>query len=91
MDEVYSNIVNYSKATKAITNLKITNDFIFLQFKDNGIPYNPLTNKSPDITLSVEDREIGGLGIFMAKKLSSSMSYKYENAFNTLLFRFDLN
>ncbi len=91
MDEVYSNIVNYSKATKAITNFKITNDFIFLQFKDNGIPYNPLTNKAPDITLSAEDRQIGGLGIFMAKKLSSSMSYKYENEFNTLLFRFDLN
>ncbi len=91
MDEVYSNIVNYSKASKAITNFKITNDFIFLQFKDNGIPYNPLTNKAPDITLSAEDRQIGGLGIFMAKKLSSSMSYKYENEFNTLLFRFDLN
>ncbi len=91
MDEVYSNIVNYSQATRAITNLKITNDFVFLQFKDNGIPYNPLTNKTPDLTLSAEDRQIGGLGIFMAKKLSSSMSYKYEDEFNTLLFRFDLN
>ena len=91
MDEVYSNIVNYSQATRAITNLKITNDFVFLQFKDNGIPYNPLTNKTPDLTLSAEDRQIGGLGIFMAKKLSSSMSYKYEDKFNTLLFRFDLN
>lgn len=90
MDEVYSNIVNYSKATKAITNLRITKDFIFLQFKDDGIPYNPLTNKTPDTTLSADERQIGGLGIFMAKKLSNSMSYKYENNLNTLLIRFDI-
>ena len=47
-------------------------------------PYNPLEMKEPDVTLSTEDRKIGGLGIFMVKKMTESMEYKYENERNIL-------
>lgn len=51
---------------------------------DKGIPFNPLEKKDPDISLSVEDREIGGLGIFMAKKVMDHMDYCYKDGQNVL-------
>ena len=51
---------------------------------DKGIPFDPLQKQDPDITLSAEDREIGGLGIFIAKKTMDSISYAYENGENIL-------
>ena len=51
---------------------------------DKGIPFDPLQKPDPDITLSAEDREVGGLGIFIAKKTMDSISYAYENGENIL-------
>ena len=57
---------------------------ITFRMTDRGIPFDPLKKPDPDITLSAEDREIGGLGIFIAKKTMDSISYAYENGENTL-------
>ncbi|MBO6164504.1 MAG: SpoIIE family protein phosphatase [Lachnospiraceae bacterium] len=54
---------------------------------DGGIPYDPLAKEDPDVTLSAEEREIGGLGIFMAKKNMDEMTYKYEDGKNILTCR----
>jgi anti-sigma regulatory factor (Ser/Thr protein kinase) len=51
---------------------------------DKGIPFDPLKKPDPDITLSAEDREIGGLGIFITKKTMDSVEYAYENGENIL-------
>jgi anti-sigma regulatory factor (Ser/Thr protein kinase) len=51
---------------------------------DSGIPYDPLKKPDPDITLAVEDRPIGGLGIYMVKKTMDDMTYAYENGYNIL-------
>jgi anti-sigma regulatory factor (Ser/Thr protein kinase) len=51
---------------------------------DRGAEFNPLKKPDPDITLSAEDREIGGLGIFITKKTMDSVSYAYENNENIL-------
>ena len=51
---------------------------------DQGIPFDPLQKPDPDITLSAQEREIGGLGIFIAKKTMDSLSYAYENGENIL-------
>jgi anti-sigma regulatory factor (Ser/Thr protein kinase) len=51
---------------------------------DKGVPFDPLQKPDPDITLSAEDREIGGLGIFIAKKTMDSIHYAYENGENVL-------
>lgn len=51
---------------------------------DRGVPYNPLEKPDPDISLSVEEREIGGLGIYMAKKYLDLMEYEYTDGQNVL-------
>ena len=83
-DEIYANIVNYSKATLATISYRIENGKLCIIFTDNGIPYNPLEATEPDITLSAEEREIGGLGIFMVKKMTESMNYEYTDDKNIL-------
>jgi anti-sigma regulatory factor (Ser/Thr protein kinase) len=57
---------------------------ITFRMTDKGVPFNPLEKPDPDITLSAEDREIGGLGIFITKKTMDSLSYTYENRENVL-------
>ena len=57
---------------------------ISLCFQDRGTPYNPLEKKDPDTTLSAEDRQIGGLGIFMVKNMMDTVEYAYEDGCNRL-------
>ncbi len=84
IDEIASNIINYSRAKTARISYLIENNKLNLIFEDDGRPYNPLETDDPDITLSAEERQIGGLGIFMVKKMTESMDYKYENSKNVL-------
>jgi anti-sigma regulatory factor (Ser/Thr protein kinase) len=51
---------------------------------DRGVPFDPLKKPDPDITLSAEEREIGGLGIFIARKTMDSITYAHENGRNIL-------
>lgn len=57
---------------------------VVITFIDNGVPYDPLAKADPDITLSAEERQIGGLGIFMVKKSMDDISYEYKNGQNIL-------
>ena len=57
---------------------------ITFRMTDKGVPFDPLKKPDPDITLSAEDREIGGLGIFIAKKTMDTLNYAYENGENVL-------
>lgn len=84
VDEIYSNIQLYSGATMAQVFCRVESDRIILTFKDDGIPYNPFISQKPDVTLPLEDRELGGLGILMVKKMSSELSYAYEDGYNVL-------
>ena len=84
VDEIYSNIVNYSGAELATISYEIKDGRLYMTFTDDGIPYNPLEAEEPDITLSAEERKIGGLGIFMVKKMTESMEYTYEDEKNIL-------
>ena len=60
-----------------------------IAFKDNGKPFNPLLVKEPDVTLSLDNRKPGGLGIFIVKKLMSEISYSFENNQNVLTIEKD--
>ena len=51
---------------------------------DKGVPFDPLARPDPDITLSADEREIGGLGIFITKKTMNTVEYVYENGENIL-------
>lgn len=89
VDEIYSNIVYYSGAKSATITAVDDVDKLTISFCDDGKPYDPTTAKEPDITLSVEEREIGGLGIFMVKKMAAKIDYVNENGQNRLTVVFD--
>ena len=57
---------------------------ITVEFLDSGKPYDPLENADPDTTLSAEERDIGGLGIFMVKRLMDDVKYEYKDGKNIL-------
>ncbi len=88
LDEIYSNIVKFSGAGYAKIVCGVENgNTAYLIFEDNGMPYNPMEQEEPDITLSAEERQIGGLGIFMVKKSMTSMDYKYTGGKNHLTLK----
>lgn len=87
VDEIYSNIIRYSGADEVSVECSVTGSRIVLTFMDNGEAYNPLEQDEPDITLSADDRQVGGLGIFMVKKTMDEVDYRYENSRNILILR----
>lgn len=89
IDELFSNIANYAYGEdggEASIAVDINKDasVVKIIFKDSGIPYNPLAKSDPDITLSAEEREVGGLGIFLVKKSMDSIDYEYLDKKNVL-------
>lgn len=87
IDEILSNIAQYSfgEATGVATIIYEYNDeerMLAITFIDDGIQYNPLNADTPDITLPAEERDIGGLGIFMVKKFMDELIYEYKDGFN---------
>ena len=60
---------------------------ISIRFEDQGTPYDPLQNEDPDITLSADERPIGGLGIYMVKKSMDDVSYEYKDGKNILTIK----
>ena len=83
-DEIYSNIVHYSEAKAAEILFRNDAEKIILVFEDDGNPYNPLEAEEPDITAGIEDRKIGGLGLFMVKKMAESVVYEYTAGKNQM-------
>ncbi len=81
-DEVYSNIVKYSKAERFVLRLGVLDDMIYLEFIDDGIPYNPLESKEPDVQAPMEERPIGGLGLFVVKRTMDYAEYRYKDEKN---------
>ena len=55
-----------------------------LEIADQGVAFDPLTAAAPDLTLDLEDRPIGGLGIFLLRKFANSLSYRREDGWNRL-------
>ena len=89
IDEIFGNICHYAyKDSVGAVTVRVesgnTPKAVFLTFTDNGIPYNPLDTEDPDITLSSEERKIGGLGIYLVKKNMDEMKYEYVNQQNIL-------
>jgi sigma-B regulation protein RsbU (phosphoserine phosphatase) len=60
-----------------------------LEYIDDGVPYNPLEEKEPDINVPADERRIGGLGLFMVKKMSKEMSYARKGNKNILHVKVD--
>ena len=89
IEEVFVNVAHYAYPQgEGDVSLQIAFDeqsrTVTFHMSDKGVPFDPLKKPDPDITLSAEKREIGGLGIFIAKKTMDSLSYAYKNGENIL-------
>ena len=89
IDELFGNIANYAynpEVGPATVRVEVLQNplAVVISFIDNGVPYDPLAKEDPDITLSAEEREIGGLGIYMVKKSMDEVSYEYKDGQNIL-------
>ncbi|MEG1560231.1 MAG: SpoIIE family protein phosphatase [Clostridia bacterium] len=83
-DEIFSNIARYSKATDATIGVIVQDCIVRLRFADNGLQYDPTQTGTPDTLLSADEREPGGLGVFMVKKFMNSLDYEYKDGLNIL-------
>jgi sigma-B regulation protein RsbU (phosphoserine phosphatase) len=85
-EEVFVNIANYAYAPRrGSVKIKLfCGKNMTLIFEDSGVPFDPLSTIDPDIGLSLTSRKLGGLGIFMTKKLMDSVLYRYEDGKNIL-------
>lgn len=91
IDEIFSNICNYAyKGGEDGNNVRISVSFdptkenVSISFEDRGIPYNPLEKEDPNVESSLEDRQIGGLGIYIVKQTMDDVSYENDNGHNIL-------
>ena len=92
IDELLSNIARYAynpDVGPATVQVETRDDplSVVITFIDNGKPYDPLAKIDPDVTLSADERDIGGLGIFLVKKTMDNVSYEYKNGQNILTIK----
>ncbi len=88
IDELLGNIMNFAYKDKMSHNIEfkaeLKDDRMELTVIDDGIPFNPILSKTPDISKTLEEREIGGLGIHVVKNLVDELSYERRNDRNVL-------
>lgn len=87
VDEIFGNIAHYAYAEeKGDVNVRVDvkDGFAEIIFTDEGVPFNPLKSEEPDVSLSAEERDIGGLGIFLVKKTMDNLEYEYKDGRNIL-------
>lgn len=88
VEEIFVNIAHYAyPESKGEVDIELTiSDKALISFVDEGIAFDPLTKDDPDITASVEERDIGGLGIYMVKKTMDGVEYKRVGNSNVFTF-----
>lgn len=92
IDELFSNIAHYAynpDVGPATVRVEVQEDpmAVIITFIDHGVPYDPLAKEDPNVHLSLEEREVGGLGIYMVKKTMDEISYEYKNGHNILTIK----
>ena len=95
IDELFSNIARYAYSPDvgpATVRMEVQQDpmAVIITFIDRGIPYDPLAKADPNTTLSAEERDIGGLGIYMVKKSMDEVVYEYKDGQNILKIKKNL-
>ena len=92
VEEIFVNIAQYAYAPEtgdATVFAEVSGDpaVLTLRFSDGGIPYDPLARQDPDIGLPAEERDIGGLGVFMTKQFMDELHYEYRDGRNVLTMK----
>ena len=95
IDELFGNIAHYAynpEIGTATVRVEVMEEplSVVVTFIDDGVPYDPLQKGDPDVTLSAEEREIGGLGIYMVKKSMDEITYEYKGGQNILKIKKNL-
>jgi anti-sigma regulatory factor (Ser/Thr protein kinase) len=89
VEEIFVNIAHYTYtpgAGDAVLRVELQENprTVSITFEDRGVPYDPLAKEDPDVTLDAEERQIGGLGIYMVKKSMDEVKYRHEDGKNIL-------
>jgi anti-sigma regulatory factor (Ser/Thr protein kinase) len=87
VEEIFVNIAKYAyqgKSGDATVRLRVEKPWLLMEFEDEGKPFNPLDFPPPDVSASLEDRPVGGLGIFLAAKMMDKLSYQRLDGKNRL-------
>lgn len=89
IDELFGNIAHYAydpSVGPATVRVEVEDKplSVIITFIDGGVPYDPLKKADPDTTLSADERDIGGLGIFLVKKSMDEITYEYKDGMNIL-------
>jgi anti-sigma regulatory factor (Ser/Thr protein kinase) len=88
LEEAFTNIVNYGYQDDKNHEIEIIfekqNNRLFIRLIDDGVPYDPTLTANPDINLSAEEREIGGLGVFLIRKMMDKVNYQRHEGCNIL-------
>lgn len=84
VEEIFVNIVNYSKTDFITVNVEYEKPTLILEFIDAGIQFNPLLKEDPEVPTTIDDAQIGGLGILLTKEMADELYYHYTNGENHL-------
>ena len=84
VEELVVNIVDYSRSDYLDVEIMRDKKCIILRFRDGGVPFNPLKKAPPDFSIPMEDRQIGGLGIFLAVQNMDTVAYEQTRGENIL-------
>lgn len=86
LEEVFVNVAKYAYDDTGFVEVTLSNDknSVKFIFRDSGKPFNPLDRKDPNINASSDEREIGGLGIYMVKQIMDEVFYEYKDKQNVL-------
>ena len=90
VEELFVNIASYAYTPgEGTATIRVEREpgAVQITFIDSGVPYDPLAKADPDVTLSAEERGIGGLGIYMVKKSMDEMAYEYKDGHNVLTIK----
>ena len=95
VEEIFTNIASYAYKTKEgtvwmewdVRKTGETQKEIVIRFQDEGVPYDPFARKNPDLTLPIEDRPVGGLGVYMVKQCMDNAEHCYENGRNVTVIK----
>ena len=92
LDEILANICHYAYtpgtgAVEVCIEYDADNRMAVVTFRDKGVPFDPLQKEDPDTTLTAQERQIGGLGIFLVRKTMDAVEYRHEDGFNVLTIR----
>ncbi|MDR1985801.1 MAG: ATP-binding protein [Treponema sp.] len=93
VEEIFVNIARYAYPETELGEVRlgckleqaVKHSKFIIAFADRGRPYNPLEHRDPDITVPIDEREIGGLGILMVKRIMDTVQYEYANGWNRLV------